>query len=74
MDKEGSQQKEELRKKKLAFEEIRDKFNKWRFNMYLCTGLYVLIFVIAQKVNEYLKNCPRLPKAKTKTKIQYSLS
>ncbi|RHZ37549.1 hypothetical protein [endosymbiont GvMRE of Glomus versiforme] len=48
MGKEENQQiKEELRKKRNIFRDIKIKFNKWRFNMYLCAGLYILFFFIA---------------------------
>ncbi|KLL03828.1 MAG: hypothetical protein MRECE_8c042 [Mycoplasmataceae bacterium CE_OT135] len=32
------------------FEEIRRRFNKWRFNMYLCAVLYIIFFVVARLV------------------------
>ena len=56
MDKEfqQQQQKEELRKKKVAFEEIRNKFNSWRFNMYLCLIIYIIFFAVIQSVNNLL--------------------
>jgi hypothetical protein len=47
MDKK-KQSHEEIEKNQTIFEEIRVRFNKWRFNMYLCAGLYVLVFIIAQ--------------------------
>lgn len=40
--------KEELKKDRAIFEEIKVRFNKWRSNMYLCAGLYILVFIIAQ--------------------------
>ncbi|RHZ35972.1 hypothetical protein [endosymbiont GvMRE of Glomus versiforme] len=55
MGKEENQQGEELKKKKLAFEEIRDKFNSWRFNMYLCLGLYVVFFILIRGIDSLLK-------------------
>ena len=60
MDKEFQQQKEELRKKKAAFEEIWNKFNSWRFNMYLCLILYIIFFAVIQTINKFLikKNAP----------------
>lgn len=45
--------KEKLRKKAI-FKDIKDKFNKWRFNMYLCTTLYIVIFIIAKQINRIL--------------------
>ena len=51
MDKELQQQKEEPRKNKIAFDEIREKFKSWRFNMYLCLLFYVIFFVIVQAFN-----------------------
>lgn len=54
MKEEFKQQEEELRKKKKAFEEVRDKFNSWRFNMYSCLFLYIVIFIIIQIINNFL--------------------
>jgi len=53
MDKK-SQSHEEAKKNQAVFEEIKNRFNKWRFNMYLCTILYIFIFIIAQKINKHL--------------------
>ena len=53
MDKKN-QSHEEIKKNRAIFEEIKSVFNKWRFNMYLCTFLYVIIFITAQKINEDL--------------------
>jgi hypothetical protein len=53
MDKKD-QSHEEIKKNRAIFEEIKNGFNKWRSNMYLCTILYIFIFIIAQTVNKHL--------------------
>lgn len=40
-------QLQQLKKEKIIFDDIRDKFKRWRFNMFLCTILYVIFFIIA---------------------------
>jgi hypothetical protein len=46
--------KSQPHEKLVIFEEIKNRFNKWRFNMYLCTILYIFIFIIAQELNKRL--------------------
>lgn len=39
-------------KTRIIFKDIKEKFGKWRFNMYLCAFVYVVIFIFARYINE----------------------